>query len=1064
MATEDDRRGWALAELAREFMLWLAHNELPGVPGLKGTPFSHFEFYAGIYRKFEHGPQLPMWNEEPEELLRLQELKLGVSYVLLVNNLVDLVTLQDGRIFQRNRIVEAGKIPLDRSGALITTAPQLDSLKADEVTLSRHKYTDFGFLLRRPDLVYDVKAEAAQTSFKYKFIFDYDIPRRAYMDNVQDLPVPAELLVGLPGNKKNEVLAKREHDFREYIYHTATYRNRKRVVENGGDYYEKWRAKDSRNRKFQPTQLSDTYLKQCFLEPIMKRGDNLLLIDLMDRRILYRLIWKPPKRRAASPMVFTVQPLLTIVGLADPKPGKPNQKNDEESDDSLLRYPITAVFFHALEGADHLPNILRFGDLEYTSGVSKRFIVDYRAYVRYYYNNPNLNLGNDLEWLSRFVEVFFGDQSYPIELTLDPRNRVNREKLFLKALREEADRAVGPVKTRLAELVAWCDADPNRFFFTQGMRIGTEDRPREFIGISNGQVFEWFPNKEIVTRMNLIDWLEDIFLTDFTNKLYENLAPLVPYLVFMSWLGVAIVGGAALRVSVNLRELARTTIPQLVAHKAGKMISKEAARKAAPFVVAYLVEGIMTLFINSDNLVYQFLHGFFDGFGRGTVEHYLSEIDDRLEKQIEKIPRLAADIASKGGYTAYIVYDKMSNAMVKATDLITALSRVPNEMAKKIAIELGRFGEYIGTAFLIILFVVIYLDLVYRSGLSQDKAKIDNWVKKQKDALFFMVVETSEEVANYASELHEEIRSLRQSGKPITSEVVRKHEDSLARTVKDKLLKGANSVAAVADFLQLLLEEMGIDNWDELKRLGFLEVMSRGFEALPLKTLAPEYTHKLGSATGNLIGTIMLERKIVPKPIRKTSGIFGKRTSKFAKDALANGTWRALWRFAIFPFEDLSSIPAELKRGLEVAHNQKLKKFSTVHHRDTSYHDFLRDLIGDEEELARRLLRMAEDKELVGKISKLKTNVDGGIKPPSFEELIKGDNPDWPSDALIFVLYCWLRLGIRQILEAFNLIESEKLFDGKFRLSQLLDIIGLDIALDDQTVTALRAKFTKIKQ
>lgn len=40
------------------------------------------------------------------------------------------------------------------------------------------------------------------------------------------------------------------------------------------------------------------------------------------------------------------------------------------------------------------------------------------------------------------------------------------------------------------------------------------------------------------------------------------------------------------------------------------------------------------------------------------------------------------------------------------------------------------------------------------------------------------------------------------------------------------------------------------------------------------------------------------------------------------------------------------------------------------------------------------------------------------------------------------------------------MIEDDTPYNQKFKLSDLLDIIGLDIALDDKTVGDLRTKFT----
>jgi hypothetical protein len=59
------------------------------------------------------------------------------------------------------------------------------------------------------------------------------------------------------------------------------------------------------------------------------------------------------------------------------------------------------------------------------------------------------------------------------------------------------------------------------------------------------------------------------------------------------------------------------------------------------------------------------------------------------------------------------------------------------------------------------------------------------------------------------------------------------------------------------------------------------------------------------------------------------------------------------------------------------------------------------------------------------------------------------------------VLTTWLQFGLRELLEAFAVIEDDKIFGGQFRLAQILEIIGLDVALDDDIVTALKTTFAR---
>ena len=102
---------------------------------------------------------------------------------------------------------------------------------------------------------------------------------------------------------------------------------------------------------------------------------------------------------------------------------------------------------------------------------------------------------------------------------------------------------------------------------------------------------------------------------------------------------------------------------------------------------------------------------------------------------------------------------------------------------------------------------------------------------------------------------------------------------------------------------------------------------------------------------------------------------------------------------------------------------------------------------------------MAVNEDLEPKLLKLVDSA-ASSEPPSFKELMENDNPDWPSDAIFFVLYCWLWLGLRKSMSAMKLLEDAGKFDGKFRLSQLFEVLGLETALDDEIVETLRNRFS----
>jgi len=1072
----DEECGRRLAELARQFLLWLRDNELPGIRGLRDTEIGQFELYAGTYHaKRSSGLvyDLPnLWLSDPAEVRRLRSLRLGVSHLLLLTNEHDIVTLTDGRKFHRNRIVEVGNVPLERPGALMTVSPVLDSRTADDKTLSTVRRFDICSISQRIDLVWDDAEAAAQAHFKYPFILAYETPRLAYEVNVQKVLPPQQILPDPNSNAYDRILVQRARAFRETLYFTATYANRRRVADRGGDYYAKWRADKptARDRQFRPTLLTDTYLKECFTEFVMKKGDDVLMVELPEARAFYRLIQKPPSRQKPYGPSLSVEPLLTISTRLAPPTGAELAKRAGRAapdDDTPIAYPVPAVLFHAVDGGENLPTVLRRGKLDYSGGPPTRVVVDYKAYVRWLHNDSNLNLGSDDAWLESFRDAFFGDAAYPLDLT-GTTIEAHTHDIFLSSLRAEAGESVGPIKERLNQLIEWCE-QPNHVVFTQGMRFGPDGNHRELVGITSRDVYEWHPATGVVTSIRLRAFFEDLRISQISAEVYRGTAGMVAFITLVTWGGVIVMTGGVLGMGATLSGVARETVRQLGQQFAGKMIAKQAARTAAPFLVAMLAENIAPLIFTAreDEPTYEvfrrFVLGFFHGFGMGAVDHYLTEVDKRLERAAKLVPEVAANVATKGGYRAYLIYRKVSAAVSKITILVKTLRLVlTDERARKLAELFSEFCRLAGTGFLIILFVVVYINFY----VSYEQNELDAWVDRQRRALQHMVKETGEEISRYVDGVRAEIDQLRKSGQEPTPAVLHKHDETLRQLIAEKARAGASDVAAVGDFLVLLLREMGIKDTDELRRLGLTELMARGWDAFPKEALLPDVAQKLGEALGEFIGTIMLERRIVPQKVRNAPAptFYNRSPSKVAKTALTGGVWRALWRFVTFPFQDIGTLPESLKRALESPSGQaKRPAFSKAERRDSAYQALLRDLVGDEDELARRIMRLAENADLKAHIDTVVANAIAGTDPPHLGELLKEENPDWPGDAVFFILFTWLRIGLHHLMEMFELIENDSHFDGKFRIRELLDVIGLDIALDDKSLAAVKVAFSHVK-
>lgn len=1041
----DEERGKALAESARQLVLWLRDNELPSVPGLKGATLDQFLLFAGIYSRIgrtrglggiPHFLSQWMGAADPKANKRLSSLNLDITHGLYVTDENEIFVSGKGWL-NRNRIFLKDKMSIEQRGALYVLEPTLDSVSFEDRDLVDAVMLTFAAILRRTDAVWDDAEAAAAAQFRYRSIFDFETPRVNYQRNVRQIVPPDELKIKLPQNRADEELARRVKEFREYLYFFATYDNRERNAEDGGDHYNKWIADTplaKKDRQFHPALLSETFLKECFTEHKMKKGEDFLYLQAPGAAYVY---WLRPEQIWPKKRPFSVQPLLRLDS------GSPVPK------DAKISFPVRAVVFHALEGADHLPNDVRRGKLELRSVKPIRFTYNYKAALRDYFNDPKLDLGSDERWREVFVDIYFADATY--EIQVDPSS-TNRKELFLNSLEAEAANATGDLKTRLEQMIALYKSKPNLGLVIKGMEL----EGRVLIGVSGFHVYEFWPGTGLITRAELNDWVRDLYVSDFSSQAYRNTAGMLPFIALITWGGVIIASGGVLGLGATLGNLARMGVREVAAQAVKRGLTKEAIKKFRSQLTAVLADGLLALMPKTDTLPFEFMRGLLHGFGGGTISHYLSEADERLSRAAEVYYKAALNKLTKGAYRAHAIYQKVSAAVHKLTGLYKALSAVwTDERARKAAEAFNKIGRHVGMAFLIILFVFVYVDYVYRSR-HKTKNELDEWAKKQRDAFVWTVKNTGNDIADYARDLRKELLD---TVKPPDPVVVRQRNEKLSGKLAGAARSGIAAVPAIAEVLQTLLAELGIDSWDELKSRGLLELLSDGFEVVLQKHpgLKPEEARAIGEAIGELIGAIALGRKIVPAHLRKNVGMFrGEPHEKALKKALDDGTLRGLWRLAMTPLKALREALPGVVRGLRDTADEHQGKFDQTMKKETSYRDFLRDLVEDNKNLLKILADLAIDDTLEAKIRELVMRVQTE-KPPDIATLLKTDDPLWPRNAVLFVLTVWLHFGLREVLEVFALVEDSAPYDGHFRIAQIFELLGLDVALDDKTVAQLKS-------
>ncbi len=833
---------------------------------------------------------------------------------------------------------------------------------------------------------------------------------------------------------------------------TATYREARSPAEEGlegdgnkgegnGTYYAKYRGDptmEPESREFTLANLSDEYILDSVFQLILERDQNLdegyVAIETVSGSVaIYRLTMEQRKAMA--------QPLLVRLVL-DP--------------DDALRPEVPWVhclFFHALDGSAKQTGIPGRRKLKRYVIPSGRVLLDYRAYVRSYYGMTRLEQGDDADWLDMFVETYFSDAFYPIRL--DGLMPEVRERLLERA-RDAVKAAEEPFKSQLKEVLDKMERQTDFAFLIQGEQFG----PRQFIGVTYNDagfpesIVEWSPHSGVVTRMPLKDWLRDEEIGRLAATVYANTAHLIPVIMVIVWGSVG-VAGAAILAPGAMGALVRGALGTAVRQLAAKKITKEALKRVAPQLAAIFAEYLAAMLPRGNSLPIIGLRAFLHGFGTGTIEHYLNEVDERLVRGAKTFATAAVDRLTKGVSRVARVLMKINAAIRKLRALYNALMAVyTEERARLVAQQLDKLWRHAGAGFLIVLFVVIYVDFAYRK-----KFKPDQWVSRQRETFVHMIKKSGTEIAAYADSVHEEINGLKRS-----LAESRARDEKLSAKVGETVREGVGTLPAVADLLEGMLEELGITNWKELKEMKFLDALQVGIEEFVKQHPEMKETavREISKALGGFVGGIVLGRKMVPESVRKQSTMFKPTMNKGIKEALSEGTFSALWQLASVPTQALVKAVGVSLTQRRKSEDPRAGTFRKIDRRKPGYGKFVADLWAEHENLGQLISSLAGEAGLGDQVRALVARASApGTEVPSIETMLEKDDPLWPRKAVLFVLASWMYFGLDQIRAMFGIIEDDDLFGGKMSIADILEIIGLDVKLDDRLAEAMKTRFRK---
>jgi hypothetical protein len=471
---------------------------------------------------------------------------------------------------------------------------------------------------RRADLVWDDETELLASGFPFTDVvtnLSYQTRAKVYDNPLAAVRKPESGDGG--GRLKNFFPTAAQ----EATYdHTDQYRN----------YYAKWRAPKpttAEQRLFDLDHLSDQYLRLNFTPMELQKDRVYLLVEVAGGiRVLFFLFLDTTGRRRRPRLDRTqwyVQGIYDNDGNALRPLGQLLQR------DTNLRPRL--LFLYALDGSLGLPSWrfpatssagkLRFPDEE---------VIDPRLHVRRLWNLPHdapdpkpADKWTYRNWVEELIRLKFSEQwvwlrDNPYGGRLTPRPK--REDLFLNKLREAAAESKGETRKRLLDFIREAEQDKNLYMIRRGTENG---RYLTVIGSDNHYVYLHHKYLGLVVRINHEVYFEDYFaLGIFLKDIYRSTAWIIPFAQIICWGGVAVMGigifgTAALAAGI------RSYLTERLTSTALKPALQKALRKFETELIMMFVNSVLAFFPKTRETA--LVRGFLTGYTTDTFEALFSK-------------------------------------------------------------------------------------------------------------------------------------------------------------------------------------------------------------------------------------------------------------------------------------------------------------------------------------------------------------------------------------------------------------------------------------------------------
>jgi hypothetical protein len=735
----------------------------------------------------------------------------------------------------------------------------------------------------------------------------------------------------------------------------------------------------------------------------------------------------------------------------------------------------TAHFFYAITGTDKLPDYFNLAN-QLTPSVrlgNQEQVIDPQFMLQRMLGRSI----NDIEeaqkkwdymrWVKELVRTQFSEhwiffRNHDLGAFVKP----DREKLFLKELREEVKKATGPLKEKIAEFLKIAENDPSLYLIRRGIPFTKYDKHSRIAGADEYYIYLWNNHTRLFTRFPMsFLWLE-IGIGQTVDDIYQRTKHLVPMCKIVAWGGVAVMAlpliGSITAVTLGVRAYLGEKIRGFAVEALIRLIDLFADLKRR--VLLMLIETALSIFPSKGDNV------FFIGIGmiRGFLHGYTFDTFDALFKKWNAVATLEPST-----FRAIKLLHRIESALRKIDEKMSLLKTRVDEKTSRLLME--RFS---GSSIEIFRGIVSMLNNLYFLEYEQvnellsigteinDAPQItkEQWDQLRHRHLVESFKKYDEQIRNAGKSVKELYDDIQNNIKIIHIAVGAVEEVMLFEAVNGGLLvavflsliKPLAKPKVVAAATGTLFFLRGIDQG--IKDIG--GVLGKGLDYFLGDNKSVERAERLGEVIGQLYGGYTINKSLFGKKTWTERWRENKNNpvkfmgKEFLRKELSVGLLMPGLNLVLFKYVYL--IEKVIKTS-KAEWETLLKAYDLIIYGDLEDDGlFAEDQVmtvekiqrlvnATEQVLANWLKQLAQIPDLTESINKM-VAYTSKIKPdkiPSFQEIRDGrDIVDWSKEAFMFILLSHLHSSVKRIADGFNGLQTAVTADKDITVMSVLDMLG----------------------